>query len=265
MSTTTSLSSLLAMLSPTLLLTILPLIYVLAVVTYRLYLSPLAKFPGPKLAAATFGVEFYWDVILRGRYEWVIRDMHRKYGPIVRITPDELHIDDPDFFDEVYPGTAKQVEKSKAIAGVFGKSLSIIATVNHDLHRKRRAQLNPFFSKQTLMKYIGSVEAFLEKLSDRLEASRISQEPLNLRNTFSALTLDVISLYSFGEEYNCLEMPDFGESLHKGIASAGELALLLKQYPQFFELANMMPYWLVRRLDPNTMSLIEWRDVSVLS
>ena len=47
---------------------------------YRLYLSPLAKFPGPKLAALTLWYEFYYDVIKGGKYTWVIAKMHERYG-----------------------------------------------------------------------------------------------------------------------------------------------------------------------------------------
>lgn len=49
-------------------------------VIYRLYLSPIAHFPGRKLAALTFWYEFYFDVIRRGSYVWEIRDMHETYG-----------------------------------------------------------------------------------------------------------------------------------------------------------------------------------------
>lgn len=49
-------------------------------ITYRLYLSPIAKFPGPKLAALTFLYEFYYDVWQEGKYTWKIRDLHDKYG-----------------------------------------------------------------------------------------------------------------------------------------------------------------------------------------
>ena len=47
---------------------------------YRLYFSPIARFPGPKLAALTFWYEFYYDVIKRGKYTWEIGKMHEKYG-----------------------------------------------------------------------------------------------------------------------------------------------------------------------------------------
>lgn len=49
-------------------------------VTYRLYFSPIAHFPGRKLAALTFWYEFYFDVIKRGSYVWEIQKMHETYG-----------------------------------------------------------------------------------------------------------------------------------------------------------------------------------------
>jgi len=59
------------------------LIYSLFLVIYRLYFHPLAKFPGPRVAAATLWYEFYHDVIRRGKYIWEIKDMHAKYGVIL--------------------------------------------------------------------------------------------------------------------------------------------------------------------------------------
>jgi len=38
------------------------LLYRIGLVFYRLYLDPLSKFPGPKLAAATSMYEMYYDV-----------------------------------------------------------------------------------------------------------------------------------------------------------------------------------------------------------
>ena len=58
-------------------------VYLLAGAVYRLRFSPLAKFPGPKLAALTLWYEFYYDVVKKGRYSWEIGKLHEKYGKIL--------------------------------------------------------------------------------------------------------------------------------------------------------------------------------------
>jgi hypothetical protein len=53
-------------------------VYLVAGAIYRVYSSPLAKFPGPKLAALTLWYEFYYDVWLGGQYIWKIRELHEQ-------------------------------------------------------------------------------------------------------------------------------------------------------------------------------------------
>ncbi|KAG0646779.1 Cytochrome P450 monooxygenase [Hyphodiscus hymeniophilus] len=79
------------------------------IVIGRLYLSPISKFPGPKLAAVghffslgkdlrlRLRYQIYYDVILGGRYWHQIAELHKKYGPVVQINPYEFHISDPEF------------------------------------------------------------------------------------------------------------------------------------------------------------------------
>ena len=56
------------------------LFYLVGLALYRLYLSPVAKFPGPSLEAVTYLYEGYYDVVKRGKYTIHIRDLHAKYG-----------------------------------------------------------------------------------------------------------------------------------------------------------------------------------------
>jgi len=60
--------------------------YLVGVALYRLYLSPLAHFPGPKLAALTQWYEFYYDVVLSGKYVFQIQKMHKQYGILTKPT-----------------------------------------------------------------------------------------------------------------------------------------------------------------------------------
>ena len=63
-------------------MTILALSVILAtlLVLYRLYLSPLARIPGPKFAAASGWYEFYYDCMLPGKFFLEIERMHQSYG-----------------------------------------------------------------------------------------------------------------------------------------------------------------------------------------
>lgn len=56
------------------------LIYLLGLAVYRLYFSPIAGFPGPKLAALTLWYEFYYDVLCGGQYWVKIAELHERYG-----------------------------------------------------------------------------------------------------------------------------------------------------------------------------------------
>lgn len=56
------------------------IVYLVGIAFYRLTLHPLARFPGPKLAAITRWYEAYYDVILDGQYTFKIKELHKKYG-----------------------------------------------------------------------------------------------------------------------------------------------------------------------------------------
>jgi hypothetical protein len=60
--------------------------YVVALVFYRLVLSPLAKYPGPKLAAATYWVEAYYELFkgVGGQFVFEYQKWHDIYGMIYR-------------------------------------------------------------------------------------------------------------------------------------------------------------------------------------
>lgn len=73
-------------------------LYGLGLVVYRLFLSPLAKFPGPKLAALTRKYEFYYEAIRNYEYLFEIKRMHNKYGTF---TADPRAFSSPEFISPI--------------------------------------------------------------------------------------------------------------------------------------------------------------------
>jgi hypothetical protein len=67
---------------------------------YRLLLHPLARLPGPK-AAALSNVWLAWHA-RNGRVRELGKTLHQKYGPVVRVGPNEVWFDSKDAFKIIY-------------------------------------------------------------------------------------------------------------------------------------------------------------------
>src|ERR1700744_1870578 len=77
---------------------------------YNAFLSPLSKFPGPKLAAATKGYLHYYTFI--GQKHTIVERLHDKYGEIVRISPDELSFITETAWKDIYQYRGKVCRSS---------------------------------------------------------------------------------------------------------------------------------------------------------
>jgi len=92
-------TTLLTMLSVVQLLGLLVL-WLLIRTIYRLVFHPLARFPGPRLAAITSMYAAQYDLPFETSFCKEMPRLHDSYGPIVRIRPNELHIRDIDSFNQ---------------------------------------------------------------------------------------------------------------------------------------------------------------------
>jgi len=61
---------------------------------YRITFHPLARFPGPRLGAVTSLWAASYDLAKEDSLVKHLHALHERYGPIVRVRPNELHIFD---------------------------------------------------------------------------------------------------------------------------------------------------------------------------
>ncbi|KAF2265076.1 cytochrome P450 [Lojkania enalia] len=241
---------------------LLPLVFAACVVClagltlYRLYLHPLAKFPGPKLAAITSWYEAYYEIVLKGQYSRKISQLHDVYGPIIRVTPHEIHIRDSRFFDDFY---AKNPHLNKdGWDKRFGSEESVMTSVHHALHKRRRAALNPMFSRRAILNFIHIIYRHIDTLSQRLKEFEERKEPMNLSHAFPALTGDIIMDYFFGFNYAQLKHPEF-ESFHEAFMKVGATGHIATQFPAIFPIMNAIPDWITEYLEPAAKPLLKFK------
>ncbi|KAI1141447.1 putative cytochrome P450 [Hypoxylon sp. FL0543] len=233
--------------------------YLIGLVVYRLYFHPLSEFPGPKLAAATVWYEFYYDGIKGGRYTFKIREMHEQYGPIIRISPNELHCNDLGFIDTLYAGGSARRDKYAYYATQFGISESAFGTVNHNLHRLRRGAINRFFSRASVSKLEPVIYDKVELLCRQLRTHLRDENPVQLNMAFSCFTTDVVAAYAFAKSYDFLADASFELNFHEPMMSGIRLGSYFKQFPFLIPLMDSLPNSWVAALNPAMGRYLAWQ------
>ena len=237
--------------------------YNVAKVAYRLLFHPLRALPGPKLAAATYWYETWFDVFKQpgGQFMYELDRLHDIYGPVIRCNPEEIHVRDSDFFDTLYTGSAHARNKWERANRANGAPGSVASTVEHGHHRLRRSALNPFFSKRAVTQLEPMVQEKVDLLCTKLENGAKADQVVDMGTAFTALTLDVITEYCYDECYNCLEEPDFSPAWKNLMTNIFVSVPIGRHFKVMFGLMRTMPPSLVVKLTPEMGLIFQARDL----
>ncbi|KAK3403125.1 cytochrome P450 [Sordaria brevicollis] len=216
-------------------------IFYVSRILYRLTFHPLAKFPGPKLAAITTWYEFYYDVIQEGQYTFKIGELHKQYGPIIRISPHELHISDPSYFEKLYRNDGRWDKWDWAYVA-HGRGLdTAISAPDHYLHKTIRQPLSPFFSKANVGRKLDLVRKHLDKLENIMSRKAAANQEFDLGAAISAWARDVSNEFIMGKCYDNLDKDDFDKDFTTLVTDNGRLWRANKHLP-FLRLAFSLPW-----------------------
>ncbi|GFF55322.1 trichodiene oxygenase [Aspergillus udagawae] len=220
--------------------------YLLCLGIWRLYFHPLAGFPGPKLAALTLWYECYFDVFLGGQYFKEIDRLHSIYGPIVRISPHELHVKDPEWYSELYPPGNRKRDKYPWFLSE-GTNATSSATVHHHVHRQRRSTLSPSFSKQSILSHEATlIEPAISSMCGSLDEYARQGTPVVLGTVFASLTVDVVLQIWFGASPGQTRRWDFFPSWTEMLPPLLGGSHFLRHFPQAFLLFGLLPSSVVK-------------------
>lgn len=238
----------------------------LGLIFYRLCLSPLRHFPGPRLAAATQWYETYYELFHKGGGSFTkeIKKLHAQYGPIVRINPWELHIDDPEYYETIYASSAP-FDKLPVLENRFGVPSAAFSTSAHAVHRKRRAALSPFFAKNQIQARGPFLQQLIDTICRRLESENAGlQNPVTLNRVFACFTADSILSMAFGEDPSYIQTPTWQTPFVQALDTLVQSTHMNTQFPFMVSIANAIPEWLLM-LSPSFGPIVEFRRVRSLS
>lgn len=168
---------------------------------------------------------------------------------------------DPDFYEVLYCGPGQKRDKWWWSVSMFGNTASGFGTVSHDVHRLRRSALNPFFSKQAISRMEPLIRELIEKLCVRFDGCRKTGEPVDTLQAYAALTTDIITAYSFNTSYGCIEDANWKSEWPEAMVKSTTSVHLNKQFKWLFPAMQATPEWIVKRVNPPVMHLINFQKV----
>ncbi|KAJ5893414.1 hypothetical protein N7495_005105 [Penicillium taxi] len=169
---------------------------------YRLYLHPLSRIPGPNIAAFTSLWLAYHTYI--GDECTVIFDLHRKYGPVLRVAPNDIDIAAGDAIEPIYlarGGFPKSLAYKKF--NIEGHS-TIFSTLTLPERAARAKSVAPLFSTTSLRQSEKVLSPVFDDFVRRLRREAKNGKPVNVLNVSRCMAIDAISAYLFQHQYGAL-------------------------------------------------------------
>ena len=180
---------------------------------YNITFHPLAKIPGSKLwSCSRFP---FIHSLLRGTIIHDFQALHEKYGPVLRIGPDEVTFADPDAYQDILQIRADHQQFLKDPTWwnkQDGQDENLITANNPDVHARMRKMLVPAFTVRALRAQEPIVQRYVNLLIERLSEHTVKNEDrkgtgseINISTWMNFTTFDIFGDLGFGESFDCLQ------------------------------------------------------------
>ncbi|KAM7203149.1 Cytochrome P450 [Naviculisporaceae sp. PSN 640] len=239
-------------------------------VLWRMQMHPLSKFPGPPLAAISNLP--YSASYLGGRQPYDMLKLHEKYGPVVRVAPNELSFNTAQSWKDIYAhrkGHETFVKSAFYDGGNFAdKAHSIVSERDPEAHSEMRRYLSSAFSDRSLREQEHLIAKNVDAFIDQVGRLGSASEGVDMTTWFNLMTFDIIGDLAFGMSFDGISSGKTHSWIAVVLESMGQASLsdTISRFPMLGKLyMRLNPGWLNKLLEGSakheqyTMDLIERR------
>jgi cytochrome P450 len=179
---------------------------------------------------------YSWN-FMRGRQPYRQLELHAKYGPVVRIAPNELSFNTSSSWRDIY-GVRKNVEpfiKSEFYDGgnFAAEALSIVSERDPKNHAEMRKYLSSAFSDRSLRAQEPLVAEAVDRFVDKIGQAGRAPQGTDLVMWYNLTTFDIIGSLAFGQDFGGVESgtQHFWVSIVTKSLRLGALADCFRRFP----------------------------------
>ncbi|KAL8963661.1 MAG: hypothetical protein Q9193_000105 [Seirophora villosa] len=136
--------------------------------------------------------------------------------------------------------------------GTFG-------TIDHELHRKRRGAISPFFSKSTVTSTEPTIYKNVTLLEQTLKNDLARGGVVELRKMYLAMTTDTLADHAFQRNLGLLGSEQRSDEWRRTIKAVAVLTPLIKQFTWIIPLALRLPLGPLRWVVPDLARVVALR------
>ncbi|KAM5345061.1 hypothetical protein ACJ41O_010923 [Fusarium nematophilum] len=199
------------------------------------FLSPLRRYPGPFLARWTNLWRLY--LVWTQEYQWTIKKLHEKHGPIVRIGPNLLDLDYPELIKTLY-GTDGKWRKVVIDSSILDGKVTyhLFSTTDQAVHARMKRPIVKYYSMSSVSALEPQmnpvISDFCGHLENRFMNGQNRDKQCDLGQWIAFYTWDLISSATFSERFGYMEKAhDFDGTIH-----------IADQVTDYFAMVGQMPF-----------------------
>ncbi|EXL68059.1 hypothetical protein FOPG_15856 [Fusarium oxysporum f. sp. conglutinans race 2 54008] len=235
---------------------LLSVFYLIQSIIYNLYFHPFRNYPGPILAK----ISLIWSrrANIHGLKYMKIHEAHQRYGPVVRIAPNELSFADPSAVRDIYMTDAFQKEENFYFSKRGYEEEHLFSFRNPDAHNQRRKLLARGYSQGSLLSIEKEIAAKIKTFLDLLATKATDGNAVDVHSFVHLLSFDVVYRLLFGDDPKSLELG--GE--HKALSYFRAWRPLFT-YKEFWPQLEKFGIYLPGSLGDNFRKVKAWKEYSV--
>ncbi|KAG9249767.1 cytochrome P450 [Emericellopsis atlantica] len=188
--------------------------WILLLCVYNAFLHPLARVPGP-WAASLSNIWLAWHV-KNGRVAELGKTLHGRYGPAVRVGPNEIWFNSKEAFRTIY-SSGSGFEKSefyrKHLQVTWPDELDLLSEGDMKRYRLQRRLIGPVYRPNNVLRHEGSVDVVMKRVVKKLRS--LHGNEIDLKEWMHLLVVECLGAVVVSWSPGMLEKEsDRGTSVH---------------------------------------------------